>query len=303
MRVRLRKEVYLVLAVLLIIGLFIIFRPKTSGRIAETNIDGVDISNAQGDKYIQFGQNDKIALGEPPRMFLIANGNIIKSSNISIIEGSSMVPVDVLTEVIGGKVKVNPQNGDEFTVSNSDNKITFRLNDQSAELNEKPEFLDIVPVREGKIVYVPLKQFFEYFGFNVKYVLGDKSSEVAPLIPNFQQIFVWKYPEKSEPLSKEEAVDILTKELKKSYKTNFGKKWVEPKSDETKGDKPEDEMRWKIKEGFKVSDENDRYYVIPVVWDFLVDKYTGQVYMFYQGETYQYRAFDPNEKGTLAFAG
>lgn len=303
MRVRLRKEVYLVLAVLLIIGLFVIFRPKTSGRIAETNIDGVDISTAEGDKYIQFGQNDKIALGEPPRMFLVANGNIVKSSNISIIDGSSMVPVDVLTDVIGGKVKVNPQNGDEFTVSNSDNKITFRLNDQSAELNEKPEFLDIVPVREGKIVYVPLKQFFEYFGFNVKYVLGDKSSEVAPLIPNFQQIFVWKYPEKAEPLSKEEAVEVLTKELKKAYKTNFGMKWSEPKEGETKGNKPEDEMKWKIKEGFQVKDENDRYYVIPVVWDFLVDKYTGQVYMFYQGETYQYRAFDPKQKGTLAFAG
>lgn len=303
MRVRLRKEVYLVLAVLLIIGLFIIFRPKTSGRIAETNIDGVDISTVEGDKYIQFGQNDKIALGEPPRMFLIANGNIIKSSNVSIIEGSSMVPVDVLTDIIGGKVKVNPQNGDEFTVSNSDSKITFRLNDQSAELNEKPEFLDIVPVREGKIVYVPLKQFFEYFGYKVKYVLGDASSEVAPLIPNFQQIFVWKYPEKAEPLTKEEAVDILTKQLKKAYKTNFGMKWTEPKEGETQGHEPEDEMRWKIKEGFQVKDENDRYYVIPVVWDFLVDKYTGQVYMFYQGQTYQYRAFDPKQKGTLKFAG
>lgn len=302
MRVRLRKEVYLVLAVLLIIVLFVIFRPKSSARIAETNIDGVDISTDE-EKYIQFGQNDKIALGNPPRMFLVANGNIIKSSNIDIVEGSSMLPVDVLSDIIGGEVKVNPQNGDEFTIKNKETKITFRLNDQSAELNDKPEFLDVLPVREGKIVYVPLKQFFEYFGFNVKYVLGDESSEVAPLIPNFQQIFVWKYPEKSEPITKDEAVKILTKELKKAYKTNFGKKWTEPKEGETKGNAPEDEMRWKIKEGFSVKDENDRYYVIPVVWDFLVDKYTGKVYMFYQGQVYQYRGFDTKQKGTLAFAG
>lgn len=302
MRIRLRKEVYLVLAVILVFALFVIFRPKSVRKIEATNIDGVNIFLG-GDNYIQFGENDRIALGDPVRTFLIANGSIVKNANLSIIDGNSMLPVDVLAEIIGGEVNGNPQNGDEFTVSDGTTKVTFRLNDQSADLNGKPEFLDFVPTREGKIVYVPLKQFFGYFDYSVQYTRGKEDSDVAPLIPNYPQIFVDKYPAGAKKLTKEEAVKILTDELKKAYKSNFGKKWTAPKEGETQGTAPEDEMRFKINEGFSVKSENERYYVIPVVWDFLVDKYTGDVYMFYQGETYQYKKFDTKIKGTLAFAG
>ena len=53
----------------------------------------------------------------------------------------------------------------------------------------------------------------------------------------------------------------------------------------------------------RVSAENDRYYVLPVVFDFWVDKYTGDVYVFYNGLEMNIYLFDPNEPGALAFAG
>ena len=64
-----------------------------------------------------------------------------------------------------------------------------------------------------------------------------------------------------------------------------------------------DEWRLKINEGLKIKAENDRYFIIPVVWDFMVDKYTGEVYTFYQGQTFEYKLFDPQSEGALAFAG
>jgi hypothetical protein len=52
-----------------------------------------------------------------------------------------------------------------------------------------------------------------------------------------------------------------------------------------------------------VKSENDRYYVIPVVYDFWVDKYRGDVYTFYNGIVMQINIFDPNAEGALAFPG
>lgn len=43
--------------------------------------------------------------------------------------------------------------------------------------------------------------------------------------------------------------------------------------------------------------------MLPVVFDFWVDKYTGDVYVFYNGLEMNIYLFDPNEPGALAFAG
>ena len=40
-----------------------------------------------------------------------------------------------------------------------------------------------------------------------------------------------------------------------------------------------------------------------MVFDFWVDKYTGEVYVFYNGMTMAIYKFDPESKGALTFAG
>ena len=52
-----------------------------------------------------------------------------------------------------------------------------------------------------------------------------------------------------------------------------------------------------------VSEETEKYYIIPVIWDFLVDKQTGRVLVYYNGlDPFAY-VFDPMAEGALAFAG
>lgn len=302
---KIRKEVYLVLAVVLILTLFIVFRPKPEKKVLSTNLNGIEIYTDKTDGYIKFSDNDRVAISNPPGLFLIANGSIVKNAELKAFDGLSMIPLETFAEIVGAEVKVSEKNGDEFNLIKDKDKITFRLNDQNYENNKNTAFLNAKPIRDGRTVYIPLKDFFGLYGYNVVYTNGERvKTDEYPVIPLYQQIMVSNYSEMKEPLTKEEAIKKVQEELKVAYKTVYDKKYKEPDENiDRMNPSEEDAWRIKIHDGLKLKAENDRYYVIPVVWDFLVDKYTGEIYTFYQGETFQYKLFDPKQKYSLAFPG
>lgn len=302
---RIRKEVYLVLAVIVILTLFIVFRPKAEKKVLSTNLNGIEIYTDKTDGYIKFSDNDRVALSNPPGIFLIANGSVVKNAEIKAFDGMSMLPLEKLTEIVGAEVKVSEKNGDEFNLLKDKTKVTFRLNDQNFENGGKTEFLNAKPIRDGRTVYVPLKDFFQLYGYNVVYTNGEKVKvDEYPVIPLYQQIMVSNYSDMKKTLTKEEAIKIVQDQLKIAYKTRFKEKYKDPDENVDRMNPNEkDEWRLKISEGLKIKAENDRYFIIPVVWDFMVDKYTGEVYTFYQGQTFEYKLFDPQSEGALAFAG
>lgn len=302
---RIRKEVYLVLAVIVILTLFIVFRPKAEKKVLSTNLNGIEIYTDKTDGYIKFSDNDRVALSNPPGIFLIANGSVVKNAEIKAFDGMSMLPLEKLAEIVGAEVKVSEKNGDEFNLLKDKTKVTFRLNDQNFENGGKTEFLNAKPIRDGRTVYVPLKDFFQLYGYNVVYTNGEKVKvDEYPVIPLYQQIMVSNYSDMKKTLTKEEAIKIVQDQLKIAYKTRFKEKYKDPDENVDRMNPNEkDEWRLKINEGLKIKAENDRYFIIPVVWDFMVDKYTGEVYTFYQGQTFEYKLFDPQSEGALAFAG
>ena len=302
---RIRKEVYLVLAVIVILTLFIVFRPKAEKKVLSTNLNGIEIYTDKTDGYIKFSDNDRVALSNPPGIFLIANGSVVKNAEIKAFDGMSMLPLEKLAEIVGAEVKVSEKNGDEFNLLKDKTKVTFRLNDQNFENGGKTEFLNAKPIRDGRTVYVPLKDFFQLYGYNVVYTNGEKVKvDEYPVIPLYQQIMVSNYSDMKKALTKEEAIKIVQEQLKIAYKTRFKEKYKDPDENVDRMNPNEkDEWRLKINEGLKIKAENDRYFIIPVVWDFMVDKYTGEVYTFYQGQTFEYKLFDPQSEGALAFAG
>lgn len=302
---RIRKEVYLVLAVIVILTLFIVFRPKAEKKVLSTNLNGIEIYTDKTDGYIKFSDNDRVALSNPPGIFLIANGSVVKNAEIKAFDGMSMLPLEKLAEIVGAEVKVSEKNGDEFNLLKDKTKVTFRLNDQNFENGGKTEFLNAKPIRDGRTVYVPLKDFFQLYGYNVVYTNGEKVKvDEYPVIPLYQQIMVSNYSDMKKTLTTEEAIKIVQEQLKIAYKTRFKEKYTDPDENVDRMNPNEkDEWRLKINEGLKIKAENDRYFIIPVVWDFMVDKYTGEVYTFYQGQTFEYKLFDPQSEGALAFAG
>ncbi|MDD7762071.1 MAG: stalk domain-containing protein [Ezakiella sp.] len=301
---KIRREVYIVLAVVLVIALFVIFRPKGTKKIESTNLDKIKIETSATDGYINFGDNDRVALSNPPGIFLICNGNIVKNASIKAFEGSSMIPSEKFAEVIGAELKTSEKNGDEFTLKKDDISITFRLNDQNYENGDKSAFLDVVPLRDGKLVYVPLKQFFELFGYQIIYTDGIKvTSDRYPVIPMYQQIFAYNYNEKLTPKSREDAIKSAQETFKACYKTVFKEKYKSP-DDKMNQSSPSEQDAWRIAiDNLSIKYENDRYYFVAIdgVNDllYMLDKYTDDVYEFSSGQTYSYKLLDKKDPVSL----
>ncbi|MDO5716342.1 MAG: stalk domain-containing protein [Tissierellia bacterium] len=299
---RLRKEVYLVLAVIAILVLFFLFRPGRGPVVMETNLDGIELTNTGTDRSIVFDETTRISLPNPPGIFLIANGNIVKDSDVRAIDGSSMIPMEILRDIVDGQIETSETDGDEFTIKTEKTKVVFRLNQENVEVNDKASFIDVAPRREGRKTYVPLKSMMGFFDFKVEYTDGTNVTKTMyPLLPGYQQIFVSKYPEKLEPLKEEEALSILQEQLKKAYKVLYQEKFKELKEEDQKKSNLTEQEQWRLAIGgnIKMVGENDRYHIFKIKDQYLVDKYTEAIYVFKSGDIYKFKLFDPKDPKAL----
>ncbi len=114
-------------------------------------------------------------------------------------------------------------------------------------------------------------------------------------------LMYWRYPEKAAPMEKEEAVRQVYGALVTAYENQWGPYPVSGVP--TEWTDREAEQMYRIVENLTVTDENDRFWRIPVVYDFLVDKYTGDIVTYYNGMSKVFAVFDPLAKGALAFPG
>ncbi len=122
-------------------------------------------------------------------------------------------------------------------------------------------------------------------------------------LSNEPHLVFWRYPKNAPVLSEEEALDILETQLTQAYENRFGT-FVPLEEEPASSPYPGDEImfRWKIAH-LEIGSENDRFYRVPFVWDFLVDKYTGEVIVHYNGIDQFFHRFNPESPGALAFAG
>ena len=110
-----------------------------------------------------------------------------------------------------------------------------------------------------------------------------------------------RYPTDTSPMTSLKAIQLLKAQLIIAYEKKFGEKFV-PLNVKTETFVEQDSLRYTIT-NLSVKYDNDRFYIIPVVWDFMVDKYTGAIYVYYNGIDEFIYLFDPNAQGALAFAG
>jgi len=122
-------------------------------------------------------------------------------------------------------------------------------------------------------------------------------------LSNEPHLVFWRYPKNAPVLTEEEALDILETQLTQAYENRFGT-FVALEEEPASSPYPGDEVmfRWKIAH-LEIGSENDRFYRIPFVWDFLVDKYTGEIIVHYNGIDQSFNRFNPESPGALAFAG
>lgn len=122
-------------------------------------------------------------------------------------------------------------------------------------------------------------------------------------LANQPHLAFWRYPESASVIPEEEALEKLETQLIRAYENTYGT-FVPLEEEPASSPYPGDDVmfRWKIAH-LEVASETDRFYRIPFVWDFLVDKYTGDVIVHYNGDSQTFHRFNPESPGALAFAG
>lgn len=110
---------------------------------------------------------------------------------------------------------------------------------------------------------------------------------------------------KSYPLTAEESVRTMKEQLITAYESYYNKDFVPTDTDvEPDATYGEEWDRYQI----SVLDETlatpvtEEYYKIPYVWGFYVNRYTGQVYVYYNGIDPFFEIYEPVRMG-LSFAG
>ena len=101
--------------------------------------------------------------------------------------------------------------------------------------------------------------------------------------------------------SSDDAVALLKEELIIAYERTYGE--FIPSDEEPSifmGDK---ERLSYIIPRLTIKEENEQYYIIPVIWDFYVDKETQEIFKYYNGLDEMLIPFDPQADTALAFAG
>lgn len=102
-------------------------------------------------------------------------------------------------------------------------------------------------------------------------------------------------------LSSDDAVELLKEQLIIAYENTYGE--FVSSDDEPSTFTADKERLSYIIPRLSVKEETDQYYIIPVIWDFYIDKETHEIFKFYNGMDEMFIPFDPQADTALSFAG
>ena len=105
----------------------------------------------------------------------------------------------------------------------------------------------------------------------------------------------------TKDFSSDDAVALLKEQLIIAYEKTYGE-FIQ--SDEEPSIYAGDKERLSyIIPRLTLKEETEQYYIIPVMWDFYVDKETRQIFKYYNGHDDMFIPFDPEDDTALSFAG
>ena len=136
---------------------------------------------------------------------------------------------------------------------------------------------------------------------------GSKDREIltAEEIRYVAESIEWLYDENKaasvKEFSSDDAVELLKEQLIIAYENTYGE--FVPSDEEPSTFTDDKERLSYIIPRLTVKDETDQYYIIPVIWDFYVDKETHEIFKYYNGLDEMFIPFDPQADTALSFAG
>jgi hypothetical protein len=265
----------------------------------------------------------RLRVGEPPNTIDYGNGEtgIIPDNGIVLyINGSiygadiiiendrTLVPLRFISENLGAQVGWDGAER-KVTITDGNNKIELVIGNNRPTLNGKVIQIDAAPKIFNDYTYVPLRFIAESLNCKVDWFEGNTGYNGGGNVPpggsypiGNRQVVVSRYPSGAKPITKAEALNSLKEQLMIAYEKRFGVKFSPLDAMPNSTDEKET-FRYSISH-LSVLYENDRFYNVSFAWLFMVDKYTGTVFLFYNGMPQTITIFNPfTPGGMIGFAG
>ena len=280
--------------------------PPLNNNMPETNLDGLRVMDKQSPRAVSFGDGTTQYF---PNDFagVFINGSILENANIIIENERAIGPVRLISEKLGAKVSWDDATR-TVTIIDGDKTIVFTIGDVNAKKNETPVAIGAVPRIIDDYAYVPIRFITDSLGCESAWFdgVGEENSDGTGIpqphyLLRMQQVMISRYPEGAARLTAPEAVQRVKGQLIAAYEKKYGAAFqpLPDKLDEMNG---QEKLRYGISNLY-VTSENDRFFIIPMMRDFMIDKFTGMVYVYYDGDVQTINRFEPNSEDALAFAG
>jgi len=309
-----REHIVLIIVVIALIIIFVkgVLTPASGidagipAGVAETNLDGLRVMSSQSPEAVTYGDGTTEYF---PNSFigLFINGSIIENANIIMENDRALGPLRLICDKLGADVTWD-SNSRSITVKEGSDTIELDIGVKYAKINEATVPIDAAPKIVNSYAYVPIRFIAESLNCKVDWFDGravendDGSGAPQPhYVLRMQQVMVSRYPSGSKVLESAQAVQKVKDQLIVAYEKKYNGvfKPLDKKPEESGG---QDIIRYMIT-NLHVSSENDRFFIMPMVWDFMIDKYTGTIYVFDNADVQTINKFDPNAPGALDFAG
>ena len=133
-------------------------------------------------------------------MLMMINGDLISNANIIIKNGTTLVPLRIISEQLKADVAWNAKTK-TITIVKGNNTIEMKVGNKSAKLNNKSFKMNVAPQIINGYTYVPIRAVAECFNADVGYV-----TEIRPKVR-----IVWVQDRsKTVKVSKSEAIKKAT---------------------------------------------------------------------------------------------
>ena len=133
-------------------------------------------------------------------MLMMINGDLISNANIIIKNGTTLVPLRIISEQLKADVAWNARTK-TITIVKGSNTIEMKVGNKSAKLNHKSFKMNVAPQIINGYTYVPIRAVAECFNADVGYV-----TEIRPKVR-----IVWVQDKsKTVKVSKSEAIKKAT---------------------------------------------------------------------------------------------
>lgn len=269
--------------------------------IAPVNLDGLTIytPNSGPISRVEYRDEEKWDISNDT-ILIFVNGNILYKSSAIVNNDTLYLPMAKVCAYLnntsytlnkGSKAVIQlPKATVEVNIANN----TAVINDRNVKLNE--------PIIEynGEL-FISILDVEVVLGASTSYYNYQDDVDNEHILLEISHVIVDSYPDGIETLSSTEALRIAKDQFVKAYENVYGDfKGSDISPDLTTSEK--DRLAYSIS-NLQIESENNRFYHIPMNFEFWVDKFTGELYVYYNGVPSTVNLFDPMSDSALSFAG